>query len=401
MPRPAILRFFTEDLGTKVLALLIAVVLWFAMSFLGTRTVVVQEVPVGTVNLPGDLALAAPLEPVDVKIRAPRTLLRQREAGDLVRAFVDLAGRGLGAQSSDVVVTPTDARVDVVVVVPDRINLTLDPVVQRQVSVVVIPDGTPADGYAVGAATAEPKTVLARGALGRLQSVSGIEVKVPIGGASATVEGEFSFSPPEGITVVSPDRVRVKLDITQSEVTKTLGVRVVTTGTPAAGYWIRSVSSEPSVVTVRGPREAVGERTFVETAAVDVGGARAPVERTADLSLPEKVAVQGGEPRVTVKLDIVPLEGSKEVTAAVQVGDVPDGLRVTNVSPGSLRVTVRGSGEAFDRLRAEDVRVVLSASGRSTGTFSVRPEVNHVRAPSGAQVVSVEGVDVSVTLEGT
>lgn len=400
MARPWIVRLFTEDLGSKVLALLMAVILWFAVSFLGTRTLVVQNVAVGTVNLPPELALAASLEAVDVKFRAPRTLLRQREASDLVRAFVDLAGRGLGAQSAEVVVTPTDARVDVLVVVPERITLTLDPVVQRPVSVVVVPDGTPADAYTVGDATVEPNTVLARGALGRLQSLAGIEVKVPVGGASSAVEGEFPLSPPEGITVVSPDRVRVRLEISQSEVTKTLGVRVVTAGSPAAGYWIRSVSSEPSVVTVRGPREAIGERTFVETVSMDVGNARSPIERAVDLALPEKVTMQGGEPRVAVKLDVVPLEGSKEVIAAVQVGEVPDGLRVTNVSPGSVRVTVRGSGEPFDRLRAEDVRVVLSASGRSAGTFTLRPEVGHARVPNGVQIVSVEGVDVSITLEG-
>lgn len=401
MARPWIVRLFTEDLGSKVLALLIAVILWFAVSFLGTRTLVAEDIAVGTVNLPSELAVATPLEAVDVKIRAPRTLLRQRESKDLVRAFVDLAGRGLGAQSAEVVVTPTDARVDVLVVVPERVTLTLDPVVQRAVAVTVVPDGTPADGYTVGEATVEPKTALARGALGRLQSLAGIEVKVPVGGASSLVEGEFPLSPPEGITVVSPDRVRVKLEISQSEVTKTLGVRVVTSGSPAAGYWIRSVSSEPSVVTVRGPREAIGERTFVETVSVDVGNARSPIERAVELSLPEKVSVQGGEPRVAVKLDIVPLEGSKEVTAAVQIGDVPDGLRVTNVSPGSIRVTVRGSGEAFDRLRSEDVRVELSASGKSAGSFAARPEPGNVRVPSGVQVVSVEGVDVQVTLEGS
>jgi YbbR domain-containing protein len=194
--------------------------------------------------------------------------------------------------------------------------------------------------------------------------------------------------------------VRGKLEILQAEETKTLGVRVVTRGTPAAGYWIRSVTSDPPVVTVRGPRAAMSNRTFIEIVPVDVQGAQSSFERVADLALPESVTLQGGEPRVNVKLEVAPLEGTKEVNAAVQVGDVPGNLRVTSLSPGSVRVAVRGSGELFDRLRDEDVRVVISASGRSSGTFTVRPGTDAVRSPDGIRVVSVEEVDVSVTVEG-
>lgn len=400
MARSRLVRLFAEDFGTKILAFVIALLLWVAVSFLGTRTLVLEDISVGVVNLRDDLALASPLEAVAVKIRAPRVLLRQRDSRDLVRAFVDVSGRGLGAQSAEVAVSPVDPRVDVVIVLPQRINFTLDPVVQRSLSVHVTTEGSPADGYAVGEAATDPKTVQVRGALGRLQVTQAIEVKVSVQGAGADIAGEYSLSPPEGVSLVT-DRVRVTLEIIQAEATKTLGVRVVTEGSPAAGYWVRSVQTIPSVVTVKGPREAIASLAFIETDPVSVQDARSATERTADLVLPEAVTLQGEAPRVTVKIEVAPLEGTKEVGAAVQVNDVPDGLRVTAVSPGSVRVTLRGSGEVFDRLRDEDVRVVLSASGRGEGTFTLRPAAGDVRSFSGIGVVSVEGVDVNVTLEGS
>lgn len=399
MARPWLLRLIAEDLGAKVLAVVVALTLWVAVSFLGTRTLIVEDVSVSVLNLRDDLAVAGELPAVDVKVRAPRALLRGRDPKELVRAFVDLSARGIGAQSAEVDISPSDRRVDVIIVVPSRINFTLDPVVQRSLTVAVEPEGTPADGYQVGESTVEPKTVLVRGALRRLQESPAVPVRVSVQGATTTVEGEFPLAPPDGIAVLT-EKVRVRLQIVQAEETKTLGVRVLTAGTPAAGYWVRSVATDPAVVTLRGARDWLADRTFVETKAVEIGNARAPVEREAELTLPEGASVQGGEPRVRVKIDVAPLEGSKEVTAAVQVNDVPDGLRVTNVSPGSVRVTVRGSGESFDRLRAEEVRVVLSARGRGGETFAVRPEPGNVRAPSGVQVVSVEGVYVQVTLEG-
>lgn len=399
MARPRLIRLFTEDLGTKGLALALAFALWVAVSFLGTRTLAVSGVSVGVVNLRDELAVAAPLGTVDVKIRVPRSLLRGSEPQDLVRAFVDVSGRGIGPQSAEVTVSPSDPRVDVMVVLPPRLNLTLDPVVQRSLPVAVVPEGTPADGFKVGEVTADPKTVQVRGALGRLQATQTIPVPVPVQGAQATIEGEYPPRPPEGITSVT-ERVRVTVEILQAEETKTLGVRVVTRGTPATGYWARSVTTEPSVVTVTGPREAMHDRAFVETVPVDVQGARSTIERVADVTLPAGVTLQGGEPRVKVTVEIVPLEGTKEVNAAVQVSEVPENMRVTSLSPGNVRVVVQGSGETFDRLRGDDVRVVISASGRSSGTFTVRPGTDMARAPDGIRVVSVEGVDVAVTLEG-
>lgn len=400
MARVRIVRFFTEDLGAKALSVLLAFVLWISVSFLGTRTVIVAGVSVGVVGLREDVALAESPAPVDVKIRAPRSLLRQREAKEFLRAFVELSGRGIGAQATDVTVSATDPRVDVLVVLPSRVNLTLDPIVQRSLPVAVVPEGTPADGYEVGDATVEPTVVPVRGALRRLQDTPQIPVKVSVQGASRSIAGEFPISAPDGITALT-ERVTVRLEVRQGEMVKTVGIRVVTAGVPAAGYWVRSVSAEPAAVAIRGPRSAVQEQLFVETVPVEVAGVRDRLERSVALHPPEKVSVEGSSTEVRVVVDVVPFEGSKEVTAAVQVSEVPEGLRVTTVSPGSVRVTVRGSGEAFDRLRDDDVRVVLSASGRSAGTFALRPESSHVRVPGGVPVVSVEGVEVSVTLEGS
>lgn len=400
MARPFVVRLVVEDVRTKLLALLLAVVLWLAVTFLGSRTVMVEGVAVGIVNLPENVAVASDIAPVRVKIRAPRTLLRERPPAEFLRAFVDLAGRGIGEQSAEVIVSPTDPRVDVVIVLPSRITVSLDPVVVRSLPVKVIPEGTPAEGFTVGEAEADPTSVEVRGALAKLQETPAIEVQVPVGGAQANIEGEFTVSPPAGLSV-TPDRVRVKLAVLQAEETRTLGVRVVTRGVPASGHWVRAVSTDPSAVTVRGPREALGDRTFLETVSVDVDEARSPIERAVELALPEKLAIVGGEPRVRVKVDIAPLEGTKDVNAAVQVREVGEGLRVMSVSPGTLRVTIRGEKNALDGARDEDVRIAISASGRGAGSFTTRPSPADVQTPGGVTTVSVENVEVHVTLEGS
>ncbi|TSC72104.1 MAG: hypothetical protein G01um101438_732 [Parcubacteria group bacterium Gr01-1014_38] len=391
-------RLFTEDASAKILALALAFVLWIAVTFLGSRTVTAEGVTVSVSNLREDLALASPLESVRVRIRAPRTVFQERGPSDLVRAFVDLAGRGVGAQSAEVTVVPADPRVSILVVLPTRINFTLDPIVQRSLPVKVIPEGAPASGYRTGEASSDPATVQVRGALGRLQATLAIEAVVPVHGATAPFDGDVSLRPPEGLHPLL-DRVRVKLEIVQAEETKTLGVRVVTSGSPAPGYWVRAVTTDPVVVTVRGPRGALDPRSFIETVPLRLDGARAPLQQTLDLVLPENVTVVGGEPKVRVQAEVVPLEGTRDVRAMVQVSSVPDGLRVATVSPNSVRVIVQGSADALARLRDGDVVSVVSASGRDVGTFIVQSRREDVRAPEDVRAVSVESMEISVTLE--
>lgn len=391
------LAVFTQDVGIKVMALVGAVLLWAVVTFLGSRAVTIEDVPVTVVNLPSDLGVGEDLPPVTVRLRVPRTLSVESTA-DLVRAFVDLGGSGLGAHTVPVTATTTRAGVDLVGVEPATLRVTLDPVVERTVPVNVLPSGTPAEGFRIGEVRADPERVQVRAPLKKFEKLGSIEAPVSVEGGTSTFDGEVPLRVVPGAQV-APDRVKVRVVIEQSEGVKTVGIRVVTKGSPAAGYWVRAVMTDPATATVRGVREAIAGLATLETSPVDVAGARDRVETPVTLVLPEGLEVEPRGQTFRATVDIVPLEGTKEVTVAVAVSDVPEGLRVTAIAPATLRVTVRGEGEVYHGLRGEDVRITVSAAGRERGTLTVRPKENDVVAPGGVRVVSVEQRDVSVTLD--
>jgi hypothetical protein len=62
-------------------------------------------------------------------------------------------------------------------------------------------------------------------------------------------------------------------------------------------------------------------------------------------------------------------------------------------------VIVQGSADALARLRDGDVVYVVSASGRDVGTFTAQSRREDVRAPEDVRAVSVESIEISVTLE--
>lgn len=391
---------FGSDLPTKVVALVGALLLWAGVTFLGSRTVVIENVPVSLVNLPGDLGVSQGVTPVTVRVRVSRTLKSDADLVHLVRAFIDVEGSGLGERTALVTVTPADPRVDILSVTPASLRVTLDPVVERTVPVRVVPTGTPQEGYRIGEVQAIPERARVRGALGVLERLSGVEATVDVGSATTAIESEISLTVPEGVSV-APNRVRVTVAIEQAESTKTVGIRVVTKGSPAPGYWVRAVTTDPATVAIRGPREVIERLQALETAPIDVGGARDVINVIVNLVLAEGLNVIGSDGKVGVQVDVAPLAGTKEIAASILVVDVPDGMRVDSIAPPVLRAVVRGEGEVFDRLRAEDIQVVLSAVGRERGSFTVAPSLDAVRAPSGVRAVSLEKKDVTVTLEGS
>lgn len=99
---------------------------------------------------------------------------------------------------------------------------------------------------------------------------------------SLAKEGENSIriSPddirkPTGVTVthLSPYEITVKLD---RIVRKSIRLKPVLSGTPAAGYRLGNVSVSPPRITLEGPRGSVGALTALQTLPIDIAGMKGP-----------------------------------------------------------------------------------------------------------------------------
>src|SRR2546427_5038820 len=94
MGPPALLR----NLGTKILALAIAVLIWFVFSAqqrerISERT---YRIPLSVANVPPGALIASPLPPtVEVRLRGPFTALRQLDP-DKLEAVIDLTNAPRG-----------------------------------------------------------------------------------------------------------------------------------------------------------------------------------------------------------------------------------------------------------------------------------------------------------------
>ena len=149
-----------RHLGLKVLAIVLASVLWFTVA--GEHVVERSlRVPLAVRNLPPNLEIVGDLpEAVDIRVRGSAAQLSRLDAGDVV-AMLDLTTARTGARlfhlRADEVRVPYG--IDVAQVTPPSISLSLEKSLLRTVPIVPTTDGDPAPGFVVGRISAEPSNV--------------------------------------------------------------------------------------------------------------------------------------------------------------------------------------------------------------------------------------------------
>lgn len=404
------LRWLAGNLGLLLLSLSLALLVWVVA--------VEQENPSSERRLSYAIPLTIPTPPeglvaygqsdvqVYVTLRAPESLWRILQPSDL-RATVNLNGLGVGEHRLPVQVTVDEGPALVRRVEPAEITLYLEPVAQAEVPVNVRIAGNTAVGYAVGAAEVSPLTVTVRGPASWVAQVVEAVTEVSVEGGRADVVGEFDLHPygADGAEVphvtLNPARIGVRVPVEQLRGFRDLTVMAMLEGEVASGYRVSSITVDPPVVTVFGQQDVIGTIPgYIETTPLNVEGARADVEVALPLVIPEGVSLIGMDrPYVTVRVAVVPREGSLTLERTVSVQGASPGLSVT-VAPTTVQVILSGPQPILEQLNEQDVRLVVDVFGLTPGSYSLAPQAMMVPesviveaiVPSNVQVVLTSGL---------
>lgn len=402
VPQHEVLRPILDHLGTMILALILAMVVWVVAINEGSREEFFPEgIPVEVVNRQEGLILVGEVEElVRIRIRAPEDSWKDLSVNSF-RAFIDLAGLGSGLHEVDVQVEVSNPQVRIMEEDPAKVTVRLEELGEKEVEVRAdVLDSAPL-GYTFKSPTVIPSRVRISGPQTAVERVAEAVVDVWLRGEKATIEREFDVSPrdAQGDVVrglaVSPPTVMVKVPIEQRLGYKEVSVRVITEGDPASGYWISNVSVEPSTVTVIGSPGVIEEiGGFLETAPIDVSEASADLTERMTLSLPEGASLLNVQ-SVLVQIDVTAIMGGKTVRQELTIQGLRRGLEATP-SPDAVDVILEGPLPELQALKLEDVRVILDLIDLGRGTHKVTPEVI---VPEGLSVKSIvpDTVEVEIT----
>ncbi|MHC1785396.1 MAG: YbbR-like domain-containing protein [Anaerolineaceae bacterium] len=323
-------------------------------------------------------------EQVSIRLRAPRSvwesLLNQANP---VKAFLDLSNLDSGPHTEAIKIQVALRPVEVVSFSPADVDLVLEPLVNRMVPIRLIEKGEPSIGFQADKAVLEKEEALVSGPESQVKLVSEILAEVDINQARENIDNMVTLEPVdaelqavEGVTL-NPEQINVTQDITQRGGYRNVIVKVVVSGQIANGNRVTNISAFPPVVTIysSNPQTIENLPGYVETAPLNLTGARDDIDIETTLNLPAGVSVVGDQ-TVNVQVGIAAIESSVTLpNMEVEVINMPKGL-IANISPQVVDVIISGPMPLLDALNAADVQIVLDLADAKAGTYQLTPKAS-------------------------
>ncbi len=295
-------------LGQKLFAVVLAVLLWFAVA----RDPIVERVlrvPLQFQNIPeGIEILGEPLGSADVRARGASGIVSRLQPGD-VTAVIDLGSSRPGLRLFHLDAGGVRAPFGVAIeqVAPATVAIELERTASRLVPVAPAIDGRPARGYVVGNVSSDPGTVEVVGPESRLMRLTDATTEpVAVTGATELLRDEVAIGVSDSsLRLAEPTTAVVTIDVLPAPVERTLAEVPVRIRNLSPS---RSASLEPGVVSigVGGTREAtvalrgLSIDAYVDLTGLEPGRYDLPVR----LAMPQEVGATGIEPptvEVTVR----------------------------------------------------------------------------------------------------
>jgi YbbR domain-containing protein len=284
-----------EDLGLKLVSLLLGVSLWYAVAR-EQEAEFSLSIPLELRGLPEGLeAIEESARQVEVRLRGPTEVLRRLTPQD-VHVGVDLEDSGPGERIAYLtpreVVAPFGAKV--MRVVPAEVRLVLDRTVARTIEVIPRVVGSPAEGYELYRIDVSPRAIGVVGPSSRVEGLAQVTTE-PV-----SVDGlREPYS--RRVRVELDPMVRVERDLT---IALTLDVREERLRRELSGVVLKPLPEEkparltPATVRVRleGPRSLVArlrpEDLWAHVQISDLPPGRHSVAAAVVISSPDASAIQ-------------------------------------------------------------------------------------------------------------
>lgn len=259
----AIWAFLRRHPRERLLALFLAVIVWYAIREATSSEILIEDVPIEILRDEGLAVLDQSETSTDVRFSGSRADLRDLTRNQ-VRVIVD--ARGGGREGPQVVAigpgnvaAPRGTRPMFVRV--DRVSFSLDREIEKSVPVKVDLQGTPPPGVEVERTISQPPVVTLRGPSSRLRDVDSVRtLPIDMEGRQHSFRVRRPLVAPgsPGETRLEPDRVQVEIVLVERSVSRTVeGLEVLVLDQPGADGSAATVSPDRVSVVVQGPAEAL------------------------------------------------------------------------------------------------------------------------------------------------
>lgn len=363
------------------------------------------SINIKAINTPPNLVAIYDQKAVDIKIAAD-PLIWRKLSSDSFSAYIDLASYKEGTFDVPLTVASSVPDVQIIQKNPEKILVSLEPIITKEVPVSARIEGEAAKGLVAGSVDIKPDHVQLRGPRSLIESITEASVQVKLNGETENFSKnlEVSALSDNGDVIkdveFTPSDVSASIPIVKASNNKTVGVKVNLKGTVKSGYTISKINVEPSVVNITGSSNLLSDLNYIETAEIDVSNLDSNLDKQINLVIPSGLAMQSNvssKVRVTISLDSLKVQ--RQVTVTNFEYQNLGKLKVATVEPKEVKLTVLAP---VSLANTDGISAKLDFTGKkpdAANKISFILNDDSFSLPEGVSIVKIEPETLSVTVE--
>jgi YbbR domain-containing protein len=391
-----------NNIEIKILALAMAIILWFYISSEYNITAErYYDIEVRPINLTDNLSIKEIREKISVGIEGPKNILENLSSQKIV-GTVDLQN----------IEDPGEYQIEANVIVPKNTNITkiipneiiveIEEILERKFQVEYNLIGLPASGYSLeDEPHIVPQQVAIVGPNSLLEQIEQVRIDIDISSVKENIKTEniMSIYDKNGEEIknlsVEPNTVSVSIKVGEGYPEKILPIKPRIVGKPAPEYYISKIVANPSYIKVYGNYSKIGKLDFLETIPIDVNG----ISKTLTVKIPPIISEGiyiSNEQESLIEVQILVMEKQEECifkNISITRRDASPFIDY-QLSPETVDIKVSGSHTIINSMTEDDIKVFVNLLDLEIGKVKVEVEL-----PSEITLIQVIPEEVNVTIK--
>ncbi len=384
----------TRNIGLKLISVALAVFFWFAINNVIDPVTIttVANIPVKVTNLEAmnnakKLVEITSGETISVKVRAKRSVANSLSVDDF-DAVADVTNKN-EFNAVPIIVSCNsygDADIEILSLATEdgttMLHLSLVDLVTRSFGIAIIDDGSVAEGYFVLSSSVSPNLVTIQGSETVLDRITRVAVITNVDGASSNISQTCTLQAydSDGNVVTSENLTFSETQVNVETVivpTKEVEVIVNTIGTPADGYYLKTLEYAPHYINIAGSADAISSINRI-TLSCSISDADCDMETSLDVAA--AIADLYGD-------TVIPVNDSQKISVRATVSEYEsrtmsvstDKIEIRNlgtdltleIDQSKVDIVLKGPEKVLNALVSTDINAYIDASYfKNEGTYS-------------------------------
>lgn len=406
-----------NNLGLKIIALVFAVFLWWAVvnidDPIDTKQFIVDAAvtnPEVITNAGKSYQILDDTKTITVTVKARRKVLDEIKSSYIV-ATADLREMQDSSVPIRIKVIGFEGSYESVTAYPQNIQVSVENTQKKTFPITTVSTGSPRDGYVVGSMTASPKTVDISGPESAVSKISKVVAKVDVSEMSTdtTIETELIYYDAADNRIdksllssnCDKNGVTVSVDIWH---TKKVNVQFDTSNIkPAEGYVFTGIEVEPQTIRVAGTTEQLNALAQLEINAEELKktDVSANEEVIIDITkhLPDGIIMADSDESSVVVRILVEKAGTKSIllpVGSIQIENAPSKFNLEKGPEQEVELQFSGATEALETLSSEKITATVDLKELTAeGTYTVKVQITEL--PEGCTYIGEATIQIVLT----